>query len=68
MIALSAASLLARRWRIAIAGFTAGATITAVGHAAEGNLASALRDLARHPIWSVRADAGLALEIIAERR
>jgi len=30
------------------------------GHAVEGNIPRAVRDLFRHPIWSVRADVAVA--------
>jgi hypothetical protein len=68
VIILSAVPLLSRRWRGATAAFLVGGAITAVGHVAEGNLPRALRDLARHPIWSVRADVGFAREVIVGRR
>jgi hypothetical protein len=45
-----------------------GAAVLVAGHVAEGNLARALRDLARHPIWSVRADVGLGRETIIGSR
>jgi hypothetical protein len=37
----------------------ANATLLA-GHVAEGNVPRSLRDLYRHPIWSVRADVAVA--------
>src|SRR3989442_12559019 len=68
LIILSAVPLLLRRWRGGTAALLVGGAITAVGHVAEGNLPRAARDLARHPIWSVRADVGLARDIIVGRR
>src|SRR4051795_13254724 len=37
-----------------------GSAIGGLGHVVEGNLPRALRDTARHPIWSVRADFAVA--------
>jgi hypothetical protein len=67
VILLSTVPLLARRWRSSAAAFLAGTAITVVGHVAEGNLPRAARDLAQHPIWSVRADVGLARDVILRR-
>jgi hypothetical protein len=64
VIILSAVPVLRRRWRSGTAAFVVGAAITGVGHAAEGNLPRALRDLERHPIWSVRCDLALARDVI----
>jgi hypothetical protein len=67
VIILGVVPLLLRRWRSSTTAFLVGAAITGVGHVAEGNLPRALRDLARHPIWSVRADVGLARDVIVGR-
>src|SRR5947208_1352791 len=64
---LSVVPLLSRRLKGATTAFLAGVAITGVGHAAEGNLLPATRDLARHPIWSVRADVALARDIVLRR-
>jgi len=68
VIILSTVPLMSRRWRSGTTAILVGGAITAVGHIAEGNLPRDLRDLARHPIWSVRADVGLAREVIVGRR
>lgn len=47
-----------RKAGVALVGL--GTAIGGVGHVVEGNLPRALRDLARHAIWSVRADFGVA--------
>jgi hypothetical protein len=47
-----------RKAGVALIGF--GSAIGGVGHIAEGNLPRALRDTARQPIWSVRADFAVA--------
>jgi hypothetical protein len=52
--------LLAGRRRRAATSFAFGTAALVIGHSVEGNLARAGRDLARHPIWSVRADVALA--------
>lgn len=57
------AALLMRRWRTGAALFIGGTGLTAV----EGNLPSANRALARHPIWAVRADVILARDILVGR-
>lgn len=55
-----------RRSGAALAG--SGLAILGAGHVAEGNLPRSLRDLARHPIWSVRADFALARDTIMDSR
>jgi hypothetical protein len=55
-----------RRGGAALAG--SGLAILGAGHIAEGNLPRSLRDLARHPIWSVRADLALARDTIMDSR
>jgi hypothetical protein len=67
LIIFSTVPLMGRRWRRGAAAFIGGAAITAVGHAAEGNLPRAVRDLARYPIWSVRCDLALARDVIIRR-
>ena len=66
-IILGTARLLLRRRRDGAASLLIGGAILAAGHAVEGNLPRALRDLARHPIWSVRADVELASDVIVRR-
>jgi len=56
----SAIALLSGRPRAAAGIFALGNAILVAGHIAEGNLPRSARDLARHPIWSVRADFALA--------
>jgi hypothetical protein len=49
------------------AGLTVFALANAIllaGHAVEGNLPRAARDLIRHPVWSARADAAVAAATI----
>jgi hypothetical protein len=53
------AMLLGRR-KAGFALIGSGSAIGGVGHIVEGNLPRALRDTARHPIWSVRADFAVA--------
>jgi hypothetical protein len=67
VIILGTAALVMRHWRSGAALAAAGAAVTAVGHVAEGNLPRALRDLARHPLWSVRADLDLARDVLVGR-
>jgi hypothetical protein len=52
----TAVALLLGRPRVAAAIFGFGTASLAAGHIAEGNLFRGLRDLARHPVWGVRAD------------
>jgi hypothetical protein len=47
-----------RKTGAALAG--SGLAILVAGHVVERNLPRSLRDLARHPIWSVRADFDVA--------
>jgi hypothetical protein len=60
----TAVALLLGRPRAAAAIFAAGTAALVVGHAVEGSLLRAGRDLARHPIWSVRADVAVANETV----
>ncbi len=60
----TAIALLVGRPRAAAAIFGIGTAALVVGHAVEGNLPRAGRDLARHPIWSVRADVAVANETL----
>jgi hypothetical protein len=55
-----------RKAGVALAG--SGFAILAAGHVVEGNLPRSLRDLARHPIWSVRADFAVARDTITSSR
>jgi hypothetical protein len=59
----AASLLLGRPWGAA-ALLGSGAAVLAAGHVAEGNLPRSLRDLARHPIWSVRADLAVVRDTI----
>jgi hypothetical protein len=52
-------AMLSGRRKAGLALVGAGSAMGGVGHAIEGNLPRALRDLA-HPIWSVRADMAVA--------
>jgi hypothetical protein len=52
----SAVAALLGRPKTAAALFGLGTVILGAGHVVEGNLPRSIRDLARHPIWSVRAD------------
>jgi hypothetical protein len=54
-----------RKTGAALAG--SGLAILVAGHVVEGNLPRSLRDLARHPIWSVRADFDVARQTIMGR-
>jgi hypothetical protein len=65
---VGAASMLLGRWRGGAALAGAGGAILVAGHVAEGNLPRSLRDLARHPIWSTRADLTLARDTIMGSR
>jgi len=56
----SAIALLSGRPRRAAGIFAFGTAILLAGHIAEGNLPRSVRDVARHPIWSTRADFALA--------
>lgn len=56
----TAVALLSGRPRVAAAIFGLGTAVLIAGHAVEGNLSRAVRDFVRHPIWSVRADFGVA--------
>lgn len=56
----SAVALLSGRPRIGAAIFGLGTAVLLAGHVAEGNAPRSVRDLARHPVWSVRADFALA--------
>jgi hypothetical protein len=56
----TAVALVLGRRRTAATIFGLGTAALVLGHAAEGNLARAGRDLVRHPIWSVRADVAVA--------
>jgi hypothetical protein len=56
----TAVAALLGRPKIAAALFGLGTVILGAGHVVEGNLARSLGDLARHPIWSVRADFAVA--------
>ena len=58
-VAAVAAAVVGRRRAAAISAAASFAILSA-GHAVEGNLVSTLRSLARHPIWSVRADFAVA--------
>lgn len=49
--------VLARRWRVGAAGLAAGAFVTAAAHLFQrGTLRPELEALARHPLWSTRAE------------
>jgi hypothetical protein len=61
---VAAVSTLAGRPKVGAASFALGSAILGAGHVAEGNLPQALRDLARHPIWEVRADFALARDTV----
>jgi hypothetical protein len=63
----TAVALLLGRPRVAAAIFGFGTTSLAAGHVVEGNLFRGLRDLARHPIWGVRADFAVANATIMRR-
>ena len=67
LILAAAAPLLLRRWRGGAAMFLAGGTILAAGHAAEGTLGHAGRDLVQHPAWAIRADVELMAEVMGGR-
>ena len=54
-----------RKTGAALAG--SGLAILVAGHVAEGNLPRSLRDLTRHPFWSVRADFDVAQQTIMGR-
>ena len=56
----SAIALLSGRPRRAAGMFAFANAVLIAGHIGEGNLPRSARDLARHPIWSVRADFALA--------
>jgi hypothetical protein len=56
----TAVALLLGRPRVAAAIFGLGNAILLAGHVAEGNAPRSVRDFARHPIWSARADFALA--------
>ena len=60
----TAIALLLGRPRVAAAIFGLGTASLAAGHVLEGNHFRGLRDLARHPIWGVRADFAVANETI----
>jgi hypothetical protein len=53
------------RPKVGAASFVLSSAILVAGHVAEGNLPRSLRDLARHPIWSTRADFAIAGATIA---
>ena len=65
---LGTVAMLSRNRRAGAALVSSGAAVLVAGHVAEGTLSRALRDLARHPVWSVRADVGLARETIVGGR
>ena len=65
---VGAASMLLGRWRGGSALLGLAAAILGAGHVAEGNLPRSLRDLARHPIWSTRADFAVARDTITGSR
>jgi hypothetical protein len=60
-------AVLLRRPRFAAAIFGLGTAVLIAGHVVEGNLPRSMRDLARHPIWSVRADFAVANATIMRR-
>jgi hypothetical protein len=56
--------LLARRWQVAAAGLAVGAAVTAAAHLLQpGTMRAELEGIARHPLWSMRAE----LERVAGR-
>jgi hypothetical protein len=56
----SAVAALLGRPKTAAALFGLAAVVLGAGHVVEGNFPRSIRDLARHPIWSVRADFAVA--------
>ena len=68
VILASAVPAARRNWRMGLGTFLIGAVMTGVGHIADGNALQAGRDLARHPVWSIRAEIGLALEVMSGGR
>jgi hypothetical protein len=63
----TAAALLLGRPRRAAVIFGVGTAILTVGHVVEGNASRSVRDLVRHPIWSVRADFAVANATVMRR-
>jgi hypothetical protein len=63
----AAGALLLGRPRVAAAILGLGTAILTVGHVVEGNLFRSVLDLARHPIWGVRADFAVANATIMRR-
>jgi hypothetical protein len=61
---VGAVAMLSGRRKAGLALVGAGTAVGGVGHVVEGNLLQAVREVARHPIWSVRADFGVALATI----
>ncbi|MFG1934117.1 Mpo1-like protein [Mycobacterium sp. NPDC048908] len=57
---VAAVAVLTGRPRVGLTVFALGNATLLAGHAAEGNLPRAVRDLIRHPVWSARADAAVA--------
>ena len=64
---VGAVGMLLGRRRAGAALVGLGTAILALGHVVEGNLPRSLRDLARHPIWAVRADFAVARQTIMGR-
>lgn len=60
LVPVAALATLTGRPKAAAMIFALGNIVLVAGHAAEGNLPRALRDLVAHPIWSARADAAVA--------
>jgi len=67
LILLSAVPFATRRWRRGVSLALIGGAVLGVGHAVEGTLADAGRDLIQHPLWAIRADVTLMYEVIARR-
>jgi len=64
VLVVGAGAMLLSRWRAGAALVGFGTAVLGVGHVVEGNLAQVTRDVARHPIWSMRADFAVARQTI----
>jgi hypothetical protein len=64
LVPVAAATALTGRFKAGATIFALANATLAAGHVAEGNFPRSVRDLRRHPVWSVRSDVAVAAATI----